>query len=364
MGKSYRLPNGFGSTYKLSGNRRRPWVAAKTFGWDRNGRQIKKIIGYAENKKDALQILTTYNNNPLSSADLLLLTFELAYEKWMHEIETGKIQMSESNKKAYKSAFKNCQSLHKIRINDLKTSNVQEAIDECKLGYASKRYIKLLASKLNKYCKVQLDMNNIRDFAMGLILGNYEKSNIHIPFSHQEIVILWQNLTLEYIDSIIVSIYTGVRPSELLKIELDKINIDEKYFIEGIKTKAGIDRPIPIHKDIEPIIRKKLETNKKYLFEKDGKKINYRYYLDKFKEILKKLLMDHLPHDGRHTLATEFDNINANEVCVKIILGHKIDDITKGVYTHKLISQLVETINQINYIDDYKIDYSAYLKSC
>lgn len=364
MGKSYRLPNGFGSVYKLSGNRRRPWVAVKTFGWDKYGKQIQKPIGYAENKKDALQILTTYNNNPLDSIDLLVLTYEEVYHKWMNEIELGKIKMSISNRNSYKAAFNNSKNLHRIRIYDLRTTNVQDVIDNCNLGYDSKRYIKLLASKLNKYCKVQLDMNNIRDFAMGLILGNYEKSSIHIPFSHQEIIILWQNLALEYIDSIIVSIYTGVRPSELLKIELDKINIDENYFIEGIKTKAGIDRPIPIHKDIEPIFRKKIETNKKYLFEKDGKKINYRYYLDKFKETLEKLEMDHLPHDGRHTLATELDNIKANEVCTKIILGHKIDDITKGVYTHKLIGQLVETVNQINYIGDFKIDYSAYLKSC
>lgn len=28
-----RLPNGFGSVYKLSGNRRKPWVARKTTGW-------------------------------------------------------------------------------------------------------------------------------------------------------------------------------------------------------------------------------------------------------------------------------------------------------------------------------------------
>jgi len=364
MGKSYRLPNGFGSTYKLSGNRRRPWVAAKTFGWDRNGRQIKKIIGYAESKKEALQILMTYNNNPLDSADLLTLTYEKAYQKWMYEVEIGNIKMSDSNKNSYKAAFKNCVSLHKIKIYDLKTADVQDAINNCNLGYDSKRYIKLLVSKLYKYCKVQLDMNNIRDFSMGLILGNYEKSNIHIPFSHQEILILWQNLILEYIDSIIVSIYTGVRPSELLKIELEKINIEQKYFIEGIKTKSGINRPIPIHKDIEPIFRKKLSTNKKYLFEKNGEKINYRYYLGKFKEVLKRLGMNHIPHDGRHTLATELDNINANEVCTKIILGHKIDDITKGVYTHKGIDQLVETINQINYIDDYKIDYSVYLKSC
>ena len=30
------LPNGFGSVYKLSGKRRRPWVARKTTGWTFN----------------------------------------------------------------------------------------------------------------------------------------------------------------------------------------------------------------------------------------------------------------------------------------------------------------------------------------
>lgn len=32
-GGGSKLPNGYGSVYKLSGNRRKPWVAAKTFGW-------------------------------------------------------------------------------------------------------------------------------------------------------------------------------------------------------------------------------------------------------------------------------------------------------------------------------------------
>lgn len=34
-----------------------------------------------------------------------------------------------------------------------------------------------------------------------------------------------------------------------------------------------------------------------------------------------------------------------NLVCVKLILGHKVKDITKGVYTHKTIAQLRKTID-------------------
>ena len=31
-----KLPNGFGSVYKLPGKRRKPWAASKTTGWEIN----------------------------------------------------------------------------------------------------------------------------------------------------------------------------------------------------------------------------------------------------------------------------------------------------------------------------------------
>ena len=46
-----KLPNGFGSVFKLSGNRRNPYVARKTQGWEIDpatgkSKQIFTIIGY------------------------------------------------------------------------------------------------------------------------------------------------------------------------------------------------------------------------------------------------------------------------------------------------------------------------------
>lgn len=32
-----KLPNGYGSVYRLPGNRRKPWCAAVTNGWETNG---------------------------------------------------------------------------------------------------------------------------------------------------------------------------------------------------------------------------------------------------------------------------------------------------------------------------------------
>ena len=45
-------PNGYGSVVRLSGNRRRPFVARKTRGWDERGYPIYDTIGYFPTRED------------------------------------------------------------------------------------------------------------------------------------------------------------------------------------------------------------------------------------------------------------------------------------------------------------------------
>ncbi|WKS98289.1 hypothetical protein [Gallibacterium anatis] len=54
-----RLPNGYGSVFKLSGKRRKPFIARKTIGYNENKRQIYHNIGYFATKEDALKALST-----------------------------------------------------------------------------------------------------------------------------------------------------------------------------------------------------------------------------------------------------------------------------------------------------------------
>lgn len=35
-----KLPNGYGSVFKLGGNRRRPWAVRVTVGWTEEGKQV------------------------------------------------------------------------------------------------------------------------------------------------------------------------------------------------------------------------------------------------------------------------------------------------------------------------------------
>ena len=349
MGKSMRLPNSIGSVYPLSGNRRRPWAIAKTFGWDDNGKQIQKIIDYAESRAEGLSKLFEYNKNPLSNIELLNIKFKDVFDLWIKSVEQeGK--MSESNLNAYKSVFNNhCSLIANTKILEIKTIDIQNCINNCNKGYNTKKYIKLIASQIYKYSIIQLDLPLTRNFRTGLMIGNYVKSQKHSIFTFNEISTLWKNIDIPFVDSILILMYTGLRPSELLKIEKAKIFLDQEYMIGGLKTKAGIDRKIPINDKIKPLIKKLMNENDKYLIEKNKSKVNYRHYLDIFKNIMSKLDMNHLPHDPRHTIATELDDIGTNDIIIKLILGHEIGDITKGVYTHKNIQQLIDAINQIRY---------------
>ena len=54
-----KLPNGFGTVYKLSGNRRNPYVAKKTKGWEIDpktgkSKQLYTVVGYYPTRKEAL----------------------------------------------------------------------------------------------------------------------------------------------------------------------------------------------------------------------------------------------------------------------------------------------------------------------
>ena len=64
-----RLPNGYGSVYKLSGKRRKPWTARITVGMNfdlerRKAWQKFRYLGFYATKSEALSALANYNDAP------------------------------------------------------------------------------------------------------------------------------------------------------------------------------------------------------------------------------------------------------------------------------------------------------------
>ena len=337
-------PNGYGSVFKLSGNRRRSWCARVTSGWTDDGKQKYKIIGYFVERSEAMIALAKYNDSPYD-VDNKNITFSEIYQMWSKEKFP---KMSNSTVKGHTTAYNKCSKLYDMKFKQIRKMHMQRAIDENgHLSYQTQSKIKVLCSHLFKFA-IENDITD-KDYSQFLEIKEMTTTVERLPFSNEEIEKLWNNIDVPYVDTLLIMIYSGMRIGELLKVKHTDIDIENRIIIGGLKTKAGKNRAIPIHHRILPIITELMNKNEEYLLlSVKGKQISYNNYILRiFPPIMKHLQMSHLPHDCRHTTATMLDNAGVSSTTVKKILGHSASDVTERVYTHKTYKQLVEAIDKI-----------------
>ena len=342
-----RLPNGYGSIVKLKGNRRRPYQVRLTKGYTDEGKQIFIYLGYYETQQKARIALSEYNASPYDiTRDTI--TFSRVYELWSKEHYK---KVSDSSIERYSNAYrKYCKVLYNMRFKDIRLSHLQGVIDDSGMAHPTRASIKTLFNVLYGYAM----KNDIIDknYAQYVDVGKREGKINRKPFTIEEINRLFQNVNkLEYLDTILIMIFTGMRVGELLKLEIGNVHLEERYMIGGSKTEAGKNRIIPISKKIEPFIRKYYLQNKdkKYLITNAfGGQMKYsNYRREKWDNIMEKMKFDdvHRPHDARHTFASLMNTANANKLCIKRIIGHSSPDLLDSTYTHKTIEELIEAID-------------------
>lgn len=337
------MPNGYGSAYRLSGNRRNPWIARKTIGWADDGTQLFLTIGYYKDRPAALQALAEYNKNPYS-VEASTVTFAEIFEMWSSEKYP---KISASNQGGYNMAYKRSESLHDMKFVDIRKAHMQKVIDDCDKSYGTKKKIKVLYNQLYKFA-LENDIA-VKDYSSFVELGEDKGESNRKPFTSDEINKLWEHVDrMEYIDTILIMIYSGMRPGELLDIRNSNIHLEERIMRGGIKNKTSINRVIPINKKILPLIEKRMSEEEYLVLNSKGNKMDYYNYLkEKFRRIMEQLEMEHKPHDCRHSFATLMDNAGANKLSIKRIMGHASQDVTDSVYTHKDIAELLKAIDLI-----------------
>ena len=338
-----KLPNGYGAVVKLSGKRRKPYAARITVGWTEDGKQIRKYLGFFRTRQEALKALADYNENPfdLTSKEV---TFAELYERWAkHKFK------DEPVKGVYVAAYKNLSALHDMKFSDIRKRHIQGVIDASPLKYQAKSHMKSLCGQLFKYA-IDLELVTT-NFASLVDLPPHEQSEIHKPFSEEELKILWANTEDFAVKIALILCYTGLRPKELIEIKTANVNLEERCMRGGVKTAAGKNRIIPIAEKIYPFIAEMYDEKNEYLIMFEGTHIkNYNAFRVSFWDsctVIQNLPSRHLPHDGRHTCATLLDNAEIPLKIRQLILGHSSQDITNRVYTHKTIQQLLDAINKI-----------------
>lgn len=331
-----RLPNSYGSIVKLSGKRRRPYAVRITTGWTDEGRQIQKYLSYHERRSDAMAALAEYNKSPFDLTNQKV-TFADIYEKWAARRGDDNVQ------RVYVYAYKHLHALHDMPFIEIRKRHIQAIIDESTLSTSSLNHMKSLCSMVFKYA---MDLEIVTsNQASGVELPTQQKSDMHQPFTADEIAALWQHTDDFAARLALILIYTGLRPSELLQIRTKNVDLEKRYMRGGLKTAASKNRVIPIADKIFPFIRAFYDPARKYLIERNGHSLSYsglKYYWQNSQQ-----LENHLPHDGRHTCATLLSNAEIDLKTIQMILGHRSQSITEHIYTHKTIDQLLTAINKI-----------------
>lgn len=370
--------NGEGSiTYD---KRRKRYRAKVTVGWEMNeetGRtkQITKSIGSNfKTRGEAARALAEYQNESynLENKDI---TFEELFEIWYPEY----IQKHPSYKYVYKSAYAYMTLLYKKKFRNITILDMKKCIEEgtiiCKLGSNKgniitpspqvKQNMKGMLNKIYDYALEGriVNINYARNFYLDKeVFENQEKNKVpRIPFSQQELDIMWKAKNfVPFVDMILYHCYSGWRPKEIITLKIEDVHLEEEYIVGGIKTKAGRQRTVPIHPLVKPIVEKyyneAISIGSAYLFNDITKKkglngLSKDQYYSRFIKVVKQLKLNPelTPHCARHTFITKAKSreVNMNEYILKMIVGHKIQDVTESVYTHRTIEDLKEEILKI-----------------
>lgn len=347
--KDLRLPNNYGGVVYLGENRRKPFGARITIGFEPKGekdgvmqyRQKYKYLGFFEKRTQALECLIEFNKNPYDMKNQRL-TFKDVYTDWSSKHYN---RVSENTIKSYKTAFNKCEKIHDVYFVDLKTKQLQDVIDGASSSIA--KSIKLLLGLIYKYAlRHEIVSKNYAEF---LELPKNEKKQLPRPFSKNDIDKLWSMEGNENVDMLLILLFSGMRIGELLILENENIHLEERYIIGGIKTQAGTDRIIPIHKEIEHIFKRNIFQGQKYLFfNRNGKAKAYTNVHKKTAELLKWAGINHTFHDARHTFISQSQRLGIDNLTLKRIVGHSDKDITEH-YTHKSKEDLIKAIDKFYY---------------
>ena len=330
--KYKRLPNGYGSIKKLSGTRKRPYAAYPPCpGFKTNGMPISTpAIGYYETWHLAYQALQEYLKSPYDLAQGKL-TFSEMYDLFMKDkFEMSAKKLSDSAKRSYQAAFKNCSALHNKIFKNLKKTDLQKILDSCTLKHSSLELIQNLFRQMYKYA-VQNDFVE-KDYSQYVSINVPDDDEKGEPFSEEQLHILWEHTDQRTVQIILIMIYSGFR---IKAFETLEIHEQEQYFKGGVKTKAGKGRIVPIHPAIASFVPSLPE------------KFDVVFFRKAFYDCLNDLGIPtihgkkHTPHDCRHTFSWLCDKYRVDDLSKHLLMGHSLgNDVEKSVYGHRTPEEL------------------------
>lgn len=332
--------NGTGTVFRDASSGH--WIAEVTVGWYMDEGQLRRRYrrkyGF-KTKKDAVNYLTELraSKQPRQS-----VTVSELVELFMEDSE----KLSNSKRTAYRIAWKKIRDViaHR-RIDELTVPELQELVDDAGTSYYTKRDIKTLLSHCYKLA-IRDDLTD-KNKAQYIQIGTPCTAEREI-FTEDEIRALWEDYRQEPSEitaQMLVMLYTGIRPGELLTIVKQNVHVPEHYMTGGIKTEKGRNRKIIIPEKLSPVLGWMMLRSRRdriAWYNKD----NDFYNAWKAKRDAIGLREVLTPYCCRHTYITRLTALKVSPAMLQELAGHEDYETTLD-YTHLSVADRYAEVNKL-----------------
>ena len=329
--------NGTGTAYK----RGKTWTARIVLGYyvgddgKRHARTANR--GGFATKKEALDYIPKLKAEAESSATLTLSGYWEFYEaKKLPELSRDK-------QTAYRIAWRRWSSLATRKLEDLKIETLQAAMDEAANTYYTARDMKNLMSHFYKHALANQTVSvNLAQY-LQLPPANASEQT---PFDAEELDLLWKDFAAghTFTGYILLMIYTGMMPGELLQARKEHIDWDGKQIRgAGLKTATRKAAPIVLADVILPVLRVLVDTSRGEKLIHINKDNFYREYYATLERIGTRRLP---PYSCRHTTGTDLAKAAVPAFTIQKIMRHAKITTTQH-YTHMDATDALSGVNAL-----------------
>ncbi len=328
-------PNGTGSVYR----RGKTWEAAVVLGYklvDGKAAPVRRTKGGFKTKKEAMEYLPVLKQERSKSSPTIS-------DLWGQYQAGPYTKLSKSKQCAYQIAYNKMESIWFTKIDLLVTADLQNVINAKAPTYYTAKDIRDLLSKL--YQRAMADQFVTINLSEFLTLPDLQAKERE-AFNQDEITALWNDYATGnwWTGYILLMIYTGMMPGELLEARKEQIDWEGKQIRgAGKKTKVRKETPIVLADAIIPVLEDLCDHT-------EGEKliaINKDNFYVRFHETLSRAgCRDLKPYSCRHSTATAMalDNI-APSVIQKVMRHSKFT--TTQYYIHVDTSPMLDAVNKI-----------------
>lgn len=331
-------PNGTGTAYKRGST----WTAQVTVGIKRDpdtGRvqQVRRTKGGFKTKREALEFCMQLANAAMPKKHVTFGDLWEQYEKTKYR------QLSTSKQCSYRTALKRLGDMIYTRIDAVTIADLQGLVDG--LTFYCAQDIKSILRHMYRIAMMQGWTS--RDLSEYIVLPP-KNEHERTPFNDDEIRAIWRGYDGgdTWAGYILLMIYTGMMPGELLHCRKDMIHLDSHQIIgAGLKTAERKNRPIVIADFLMPVVQALIDyTGDAPLLCDTYKRAFYKKYYDCLDRCGCRRLT---PYSCRHTTATAcaVGAKIAPSVIQRIMRHAKLS--TTQLYIHPDESAVLDAINTL-----------------